>query len=208
MEASLEEGTGHALAIVPVQVLPFTTNRDRQRRVDLNSMLRLFSHSCHVAGLQNPGGWFDMTPLRTERSSVFAIAQTLRLKDDAMALRGQSLAGSSAGHVHCRIGSVGNTSWSILHELFAPNGGPPIATLWTAVVHVVDRKPAPLPPGLRGQMLAACSSYLTPPGPLPGAECLPPDEYSYQVTVRPSDTDHNMHVNQAVYIVYVCDAVE
>eukprot|EP00002_Diphylleia_rotans_P036184 TRINITY_DN7947_c0_g1_i1.p1 TRINITY_DN7947_c0_g1~~TRINITY_DN7947_c0_g1_i1.p1 ORF type:complete len:196 (-),score=29.53 TRINITY_DN7947_c0_g1_i1:126-713(-) len=108
--------------------------------------------------------------------------------------------------IHTWYWSKGRSSITMAHEMFEGDSQKPIArgmvTLVCTDFATMKSAPIKFPPDLRVypsfQDLGQPSLKLT--------ESPPPNAYEYHVTVRPSDLDMNVHVNQSVYLDFYEDA--
>ncbi len=103
------------------------------------------------------------------------------------------------------LAKVGRTSLEFVNLLCRAEDGATVARVRVTAVHIgLDRRPAPVPEGVRRLARGDLDQTFAFLPPLDGEP--PPTAFAHPVTARFSDMDLMAHVNHAVYLAWFDDA--
>eukprot|EP01061_Rhynchopus_euleeides_P022010 TRINITY_DN35903_c0_g1_i1.p1 TRINITY_DN35903_c0_g1~~TRINITY_DN35903_c0_g1_i1.p1 ORF type:complete len:302 (+),score=83.22 TRINITY_DN35903_c0_g1_i1:74-907(+) len=158
-------------------------------------------------------GWLGIAEARESGMPVYVVSQRLVVSDD-LASAPRDLVDGMPATCTLQIVKVGNSSFTMMSKLEVPSSTEKTLTATNVVTYVfVDaatRKSRKIP----DEVLAKLREAVAPEGsvtvPEPGKVMDFKDATvnTYSMSVRPSDTDWNGHVNQSQYLAFVCDALE
>eukprot|EP01063_Lacrimia_lanifica_P005681 TRINITY_DN13419_c0_g1_i1.p2 TRINITY_DN13419_c0_g1~~TRINITY_DN13419_c0_g1_i1.p2 ORF type:complete len:295 (+),score=69.98 TRINITY_DN13419_c0_g1_i1:47-886(+) len=164
-------------------------------------------------------GWLGLAAARRAgKCRFYVVGQSVRLSKGLAQRAPDALMAGCVCRCRLQLVKVGNTSFTMKTLLTVMMPGeaeaPPLTAAGTLVYVFVDAETSqktPIPPALKPALSAALAEG-EDPGARPPRDAPAPDAAgpprTYTTTLRPSDTDFNGHVNQAVHAQLLSDAME